>query len=245
MEEAALGRTSHFGINGFALKLIGMAAMLVNHFQVLFPTLAWLTWVGRLALPIFCFLVAEGFFHTRHFKRYALRLLGFALLSQLPFTLCCYGSVVWDHSNVLFSLLLGLLVIASIDASKGKKALFPLTVLLATALGCALARVMNADGLHMGVLMIVAFYLFRGKRLLQLLSMVAINVLWSYGSFFQLSVFGLSLHIPVQILALVALLPIWLYNGERGPSHRSLQYAFYVFYPAHLFVLWLISRILQ
>ena len=114
------------GIPGSALKWAAMASMLIDHFAYVFypgsaqagrplfsfPVYLTLRCVGRLAFPIYCFLLVEGFRHTRSVKNYLLRLLAFGLVSELPFDLAFRRAWAdWNYQNVYFTLLLGLLAI--------------------------------------------------------------------------------------------------------------------------------------
>ena len=105
------------GISAMTLRLVAITCMLLDHlWATLVPGSDWMTFLGRLAFPIFAFQIAEGFFHTADVKRYAKRLLLFALLSEIPFDLIQASTVFFPfHQNVLFTLLLGLWAISALD----------------------------------------------------------------------------------------------------------------------------------
>ncbi len=96
-----------FDLSAAALHILAMTFMLMDHlWATLLSSQMWLTHVGRLAFPIFAFLAVEGYFHTRSFKRYALRMLLFAVLSEVPFDLMYGGTVFYPvHQNVIWTLL--------------------------------------------------------------------------------------------------------------------------------------------
>ena len=120
-----------FDLSAAALHILAMTFMLMDHlWATLLSSQMWLTHVGRLAFPIFAFLAVEGYFHTRSFKRYALRMLLFAVLSEVPFDLMYGGTVFYPvHQNVIWTLLLGLLGIRLMETAraKGKRWLYVLT----------------------------------------------------------------------------------------------------------------------
>ena len=226
-------------LNGFHLKLIAICTMFIDHMgHTLFPTVLWLRCIGRLAFPIFCFLIAEGCVYTRDRRKYALRLLAFALLSEIPFNLMNSGAV-WDryHQNVLWTLLTGALVCWLLDwALKNRRALaFVLTALVMAAAFFLLER-LNTDYGGWGMLLVVMFYGVHrapggavSKMIAQLFGL----------TFFSLAAMGG--YVSIELWSLVALVPIWLYNGQRGFSPKAVQYGFYAFYPVHILVLSLIA----
>lgn len=210
-----------WGLNGFALKWIAMLTMAIDHTgMVLFPQYPVMRIIGRLAFPIYCFLLVEGACHTRSRVNYALRLFLFALASELPFNLVHGGNLWYDGAqNVMFTLLLGLLAVWCLDVPRGR---WRIAGGIGALLCLLLAEVLRTDYGGGGVVFILVFYVFYGKRL------------W-YSVMFALADF--YIYGGVQKFAVASLAPILLYNGKRGPS---MKYLFYVFYPAHLFVLYLI-----
>ena len=157
-----------FDLSAAALHILAMTFMLMDHlWATLLSSQMWLTHVGRLAFPIFAFLAVEGYFHTRSFKRYALRMLLFAVLSEVPFDLMYGGTVFYPvHQNVIWTLLLGLLGIRLMEAAraKGKRWLYVLTCAAVVVLGFALGTLGMVDYYGAGVLTVFAFYFFRERK---------------------------------------------------------------------------------
>ena len=230
-------------LSGNALKMIALITMIIDHIGAVILEMgivdgyntgrlrisyeAALFWwyadslvraVGRIAFPIYCFLITEGFTHTHNAKKYALRLGVFALLSEIPFDLAFYHSWFYTgHQNVFFTLLLGLLAIMSIDyfekRSSGRW----------TGLAAAFCFVMLGDALRtdygaFGVFFIVALYAFRGCGWLRTLT-GCLLVAW-------------------ETPAPLAFIPIQMYNGKKGKGKQGLKFFFYAVYPLHLLLLY-------
>ena len=235
----------HFkGIDANMLRLLAILFMLLDHmWATIIPGNQWMTLVGRMAFPIFAFQITEGFIHTSNFRRYALRLFVFALISEIPFNLF-YGSSVFYpfHQNVLFTLLLGLLAIHGIEKARREYTFKNIILAIFTLIGTFFLGALGfVDYGVKGILTVVAFYLFKGfpwAWIGQLISLILLNITFFNGMYFPVSLLGYSIDIKVQGFAILSLIPIWLYNGKKGVNNRVLQYSFYIFYPLHIFILY-------
>lgn len=223
-------------MSSFALHIWAMLLMLCDHLQLtLLPDLPILRCVGRLAFPLFAFMAVEGYLHTRSLKKYLLRLLMLAVISEVPFDLLVSGSVFDPmHQNVIWTIILGLCCIRAFEnISAGRKMMLSAVVIIASLAAAIIAR---ADYSSAGVLTLLAFYAFRGNtvrcRLMQLLSLAFINLVL---------LGGIEFAFPYQALAVLSLPIIWLYDGSQGPHNGFIKAANYLFYPAHMLILALFS----
>ena len=247
-------------LNGSTLKIIAMVTMLIDHIGaailLYLPTYGYISaagygnWysvytvfrgIGRTAFPIFCFLLVEGFFHTKNVKKYALNLLGFAIISEPLFDFAFKDKFTWSGQNVFWTLLIGLGTIycldrlikyfrgEEIDFGKLKNQILAAVGMVGTVIiGGGLSILMQTDYSYHGILLIVIFYLLRYTR--------ALAGLIGYISLFFL-----------EPLCLPGFLLIQFYNGKRGLTKysKNLKYIFYAFYPAHLLLLFGIRCILK
>lgn len=237
-------------INRDLLKILAIIFMLSDHlWATIVPGNNWMTYMGRMAFPIFAFQIAEGYFYTSNFKKYAQRLFIFALISEIPFNLFYNSSWIYPyHQNVMFTLFFGLLAIKGADIffnDKNAKNLLKgsLAVLAATLL----AAITFTDYGGMGVLTIVLFHV--SKKLpftwtLRLIGMYLLNIHYFYGLFIPIELFGQTYEFTVQGFALLALIPIAMYNGKKGSDNIILKYATYVFYPVHMLVLYFLFSVI-
>lgn len=247
-KNSPLGNKIPFGgITSNILKLIAVILMLSDHIWATAMSFGnWMTYIGRMAFPIFAFLIAEGFVHTSNFKKYAMRLLGFAIITEIPFNLF-YSSRFFNpyHQNVLFTLLLGLLAIYVIDNLKKNHTAKNIGLsVLWLALICIGATIGFVDYGFLGMITVVMFYLLRNfpfAWLCQLIAMVLINIVFFEGLVVPVEISGYTFEIPTQGFAVFSLIPIWLYGGRKGRSDKALQYGFYAFYPVHMLILYLIK----
>lgn len=194
--------------------------------------------IGRMSFPIYCFLLVEGFLHTRNVKMYGLRLLIFAFISEIPFDLALTGQM-WDisYSNVFFTLVIALLAIWAVsyiekfyefwkekqwDSFLGILIVVMAGVLVIAICGGFAEMVLKTDYGFAGVLAIVVMYLLRKSK----------EIGFAAG-IFVLTIFSSN----IEILALCMLYPMMRYDGTRG---KNIKYVFYAFYPVHLLILALV-----
>ena len=228
-------------LTSFGLHLLAMGLMLCDHICLaLMPDRLWMTCAGRLAFPIFAFLVAEGFVRTRSRARYARRLLIFAIVSEVPFGLLAAGRLVYPlRQNVLWTFLIALGCMQLLEWAKSDPRPAARFVLSAGAVlgGFLAGTAFMVDYFGPGVWTVLVFYFFRGdgwrQRLGQLLCLLFLNGWLLAGQ----TVLPGGLALPIQAFAVPALPFIWLYRGRQGPHGRAVRWLFYGFYPAHLLVL--------
>lgn len=208
-------------LDSFQLKCIAIVSMALDHTgAVLYPSQIWLRCLGRIAFPIFCFLIVEGFFHTHDVRRYMGRLGVFALISEIPYDLAFRGvPLEYAHQNVFFTLLIGIGMMILLERNRE----WPVKAVI-LLLAMWLAVLIRSDYNFRGVLLIFVFYIFHESRWLAVTA----------GGFWNFLYQGV-----IQKYGVLSVLPLALYNGERG---RKMKYFFYIFYPAHLLLLYGISR---
>ena len=240
------------GFSGSTLKLIAIITMLIDHIgaaviarlliagqgsEMLYKIYYAMRAVGRVAFPIFCFLLVEGFFYTGSRKKYALRLFGFALLSEIPFDLAFSGKILeFGYQNVFFTLFIGLVMMIFLqkidekthqDGTNWRGANWKVSIgkLLVIVAACTVATLLKTDYSAMGILTIVLMYNLRNNKMYCIGIGCAVLTL-------------LSLN---EITCFLAMIPVHFYNGKRG---LNLKYPFYAFYPVHLLVLFAIAAVL-
>ena len=214
--------------------------------------------VGRIAFPIFVYLIYNGYRHTSSKWKYALRLAVFAAISQIPFTLFCYGRLFYHNGNVFFTLLAALLCLWSVDVMLQHRILRWFCLLPSIAVSLLYYRgVLSSDYGAVGILMILVFYICDRPGMCWKM----LTVIGFYCAIYYKELLGVLLslmrntELPVlsawrqtQLCAGLALLFIFAYNGQKGTiagktGGKLLQYGFYLFYPLHMMLLYLISYI--
>lgn len=216
-------------MSGLLLKTIALLTMIIDHYGAIFqPNIIIFRIIGRLAFPIYCFLLVEGYHHTSNVKKYAQRLLIFALISEIPFDLAFYGKIGFVHQNIFFTLLIGLAAIYFIDNKDGKYKFDSTLVIIAAAV---LATILKTDYLFIGIIYILSFYFTRNQPKKKRLAIVAVIMILT-----NLSAGWL------QQFSVLALMAVYLYNNEQGVKNKLLQMSFYIAYPLHLLIFYLINK---
>ena len=234
----------------FSLHMMGMIFMLCDHlWGTSFVNHDVFTCIGRLTFPIYAFLIVEGYFHTGNFSKYMKRLFLFAVLSEIPFNLMMASSLFFPlHQNVLWSFLISLGLIHWNEKTKDKTVWKQILVGICTLCIAYIGGIVTfVDYYNAGILMVLTFYFFRGKKwwnyLGQLLCMWYVNFELLGGFVYEISLFGNRFSIARQGIALLSLIPIWLYSGKQGYHNKKFQYACYLFYPVHMLILVLLRLI--
>ena len=245
--------TGKMDLSAAALHILAMTFMLMDHlWATLLPAQEWLTCVGRIAFPIFAFMAVEGYFHTHNLKKYLLRMLIFAVISEVPFDLMYGGTWFYPvHQNVIWTLMMGLAGIHLMETVRKKKSTFVyiLVSAIVVILGGLLGTLSMVDYYGIGVLTVFIFYFFRGRKwwclLGQMLALYWVNVELLGGLMYPIRLFGMEFELCQQGLALLALLPIWLYRGRQGYHSKPFQYFCYAFYPMHMLVIVLVLNFIN
>ncbi len=244
------GKAGKFEVTGNTLKLLAMITMLVDHvgygiyyrFYELDNIYTAMRLIGRMAFPLYCFLLVEGFFHTSDFRKYGIRLLILATISEFPFDVAVnLHPSFFDYNNVIFTLLIGLLTIGAIDYIKNDNiswldstALQTFAIIGVYALGCLFSFVMHTDYGYTGVTVIVAMYYLYGTDMS--------HRLLSFGTGVVILVIGCGLR---ELAAFAMVLPVVFYEGNRGSSNKILRHCFNLFYPVHLAVIAIVVYVLS
>lgn len=221
------------GLSQETLKLIACITMLLDHIGAVFFRGIGLRLVGRIAFPIFCFLVAEGAHYTHSKRKYLFRMFIGAALSELPFDFGLFGGVTMRYQSVMLTLMLGLLAVFTMEKLP-RMWLKPFAVIPYYLIADYLCTDYGGNG----VLLVAMFAFCRelpNKRLWQTVG--AALCCWCIGGY-RVTLFGL--RFPLEMFGLLAMIPIWLYNGRKLSHSRAIQWAFYLFYPVHLTVIALI-----
>lgn len=224
-------------LDGTTLKLIAMISMVFDHVgDMFFPDAMWPRMIGRLAMPVFSFCIAEGFTHTKDKKKYLCRIGVFALISEIPFDLAFEGKVGVSHQNIMLAFFLAVAALMLYDRVQGeedperKHSPFGRTMLgvFVVAAIAVLSFLLRADYTFFAVITVFLFYVFR-KRHPLIRAGVGVAFL------------SVTRTVGYYCTTGFSFIPLAMYNGKKG---KGLKWMFYLFYPGHLLFLAAIKHIL-
>ncbi|MDO4488038.1 MAG: TraX family protein [Eubacteriales bacterium] len=182
--------------------------------------------VGRLAFPIFAYFIVEGYINTQSVSKYIIRMGLFAVISEVPFDLACFGTYFYPgYQNVLFTYFISLIALDCLNKLKNTPAAIVWQVIVA-GMFCFIAYSMKSDYNALGVALICVMWMLRHNRKVRHIAGVVISVLES------IDYFGISA---------LSFFLLHMYNGDRG--HVPLKYFFYIMYPAHMALFYLLVRL--
>ena len=229
-------------MSSFALHIIAMIFMLCDHMWATILDYEWLTCIGRIAFPIFAFLITEGYIHTSNINKYIKRMVIFAIITEIPFNLMVSASPIYPfHQNVLWTFVISLLTLKYLNFDNVKNSFKSILIIL---LSIIIATVTMCDYFGAGVMMVVGFYIFRKSKLLQLLMMIYVNMILLQGYSYPIDIAGYTYYFPQQGFAILSLIFIWLYNGKQGYHAKWFKIFCYAFYPLHMLILYILTIVL-
>jgi len=248
-KESYMNILSRCRLSGNALKLFGALFMLIDHIgMLLFPSVIWLRAVGRLAFPIFAYMISEGAHRTRNKLAYFLRIFSVGVICQLVYFIYNPSS---PYLNVMLTFSASVLLIYSLDRAK-------LSVIGGFSRREIALWVSLFVAMLFSVLAIGSFYMF-DYGIMGILAPLFSSIFRTRegyperlvrfdNKFIHVSLMSIPMIVivaesaPVQIFSFVALILLLLYSGERG--RWRMKYFFYVFYPVHLLILQLIAMLI-
>jgi len=218
------------------LKIIGIITMLSDHIgDAVIGHFSFFNLIGRIAFPIFAFQSVQGYINTKNLKKHLIKLFIFACISQIPFMLFLSAFSNEFALNIFFTFFLGLLTLFVYDKCKNKILGF-----LFVIMSSIIAQLINFDYGAFGILLIFSFYFFRNNKLLMAVSTILLCFLKYIPNIIIMP--NLYIHyLSCGLFTSLSLIFILFYNKKEGPK---LKYFFYVFYPLHLLILYIISMAL-
>lgn len=188
--------------------------------------------IGRLSFPIFAYLMVEGFVYTKSRKLYLKRLIFIALISEIPFDLFTFDRAIdWEGQNVIWLFVISFITLEFLDylrRLKFSKVELIIKQLMIVILSTIIAYFFNIGYSIGGIFLITTLYLFKENLVLCVLGVIS-------------SIFLITLTFGwTQLFSLIAFIIIYFSNGKKSNINK---YFFYIYYPSHLLILWLVSNV--
>ncbi|MBZ6004405.1 MULTISPECIES: TraX family protein [Paraclostridium] len=229
--------------SSFTLKIMAIIFMAMDHIYTYFSPAGvdipiWFGYLGKLASPIFFYLIVEGFFYTRSRSKYITRVFSMGIL------MIGVDFLIGIDNNIFLSIGCALVMLVGIDTAKNKE-----NELTKRIIGALLAIVfMVIGGLFtessiFGVAMVLIFYFFRDKKLIMSILYIAMG-LYVLTSAIGPNFIEAATLWDYQWMMVFAIIPILMYNGKLGLSNKFVKWMFYWFYPIHLIVIVSVAKLI-
>ena len=238
-------------LDGFQLKLIAMFVMLLDHLRNYFPEVfpAWIHPLSRLVVPIFAYLMVEGFFYTRNRLKYNLRLWGWAIfmsVGNLVLNSILNTKNVYVANNIFMTLALGMTLLNIIELARNNKGIKRIGLIISSIL--LLPLLIFTEGGIAVIPFILITYLFRGNMKKTIIGYIVLSLVLFKMSFIWYGDIVSTIDMLMfnsDFLLVLAIPFILAYNGERGINNKFTKYIFYIFYPMHIWILAIFRYILN
>lgn len=234
-------------MNNFILKLIAIITMLIDHIGYFyFPDVLFFRFIGRIAFPIYAFLITQGVFYTKDKIKYFKRIFIMAILSEVPFNLLAHKTILYpSYQNVLllFTIAIGTIILYEKLKEKNKDSYYAILI------GIILSILLKPDYGLVGIILIYTYYFLTKKEsnhlikikilipaIFFLLYQIIENGIFYKNGFIQ-SIQDISW---IYFGSLIAFILIYFYNGKLGFKNKFLNIIFYLFYPIHMIILYII-----
>lgn len=232
-------------MSGLLLKIIAILFMSIDHIgNVFLNNNEIFRFLGRIAFPVFGFLLVEGFIHTKddktRFRNYYLRILFLAILTEVFYDKLFFDKYLFINSqNILFTLFTALICMRIYDSNKDNimHKIESIAIVIYIAL---IATLLAFDYGIAGILLIFGYYLISQVDVSNLRK----KVLYILNTIIYLFIFSFLFEFDYIVLGtFLSLIPICLYNGKRGYDSKIIKYLFYLFYPLHIIIMLLIKTL--
>lgn len=227
-------------LDSFTLKILAIITMTLDHVYTYLGGAGinipiWFGYLGKIAAPIFFYLIVEGFFHTRSRKKYLERLAVFGII------MIGVDKLLGIHNNIFLSLTLSVAIMMLIEYFKtsGSATKKIISIIALIALGGAY---MFTEGSIFGLGMTLIFYFLKEKKIPMAIVYVLFSLCQVIENLSSPEMYDQLFIYDYQWMMVFAILPILMYNGKLGLKNKFTKWMFYIFYPAHLAVIVLIAN---
>ncbi|MDO5331953.1 MAG: TraX family protein [Bacillota bacterium] len=241
-EDKAKGGLSSFIIRLVAYIILAGTTVLKSYFG---NSIAWIEYLNWLSYPIFAFLLAEGFEQTSGKLRYFIRLLLFAIITEIPYNFLYGGQLFYARAqNGMFTLCMGYIVMCIINFvyQKTYNIIIAFAAMYVYGWGAFyITKYFNCEFYSFGVMFVLLFYVcnqIKYPKILQIIFMVFLAAIISTDAFVSFIIGNIQYTVPYRAIAIPAMILTWFYKGKRGPNSIGMKIAMYAFYPALLAVIY-------